>query len=191
MNLREKLRLLEQLDKSALEIGFDLSLPVLAREIILDDRVRMHCQLNLCGNYGKNLMCPPFLPPLVETREVINRYTFAFLLQMKRTLESDDKETMRDLFHTTALQFTRMLVALERNAFNAGFRLAMALGAGECKICSTCAIQNGDQHCLNPGSARPSMEGMGIDVIRTFRLAGLPMDFLSGELTVAGLLLVD
>lgn len=191
MDLREKIQLLAVLDQRAQEMGFDICLPVLAKDICLDDRVRMHCQLNLCGNYGKNLMCPPFLPPLAETRQLISSFTFAFLLQLKRGLDSDDKNHMREVFDTTALLLNQMLVSLERIAFNSGFRLSMALGAGECKICPTCIIQEGEGHCLNPGAARPSMEGMGIDVINTFRSAGLPMDFKSNELTVAGLLLID
>jgi len=191
MDLREKIQLLAVLDQRAQEMGFDICLPVLAKDICLDDRVRMHCQLNLCGNYGKNLMCPPFLPPLAETRQLISSFTFAFLLQLKRGLASDDKNHMREVFDTTALLLNQMLVSLERIAFNSGFRLSMALGAGECKICPTCIIQEGEGHCLNPGAARPSMEGMGIDVINTFRSAGLPMDFKSNELTVAGLLLID
>ena len=191
MDLQDKLKLLAVLDQRAKELGFDICLPVLAKDICLDDRVRMHCQLNLCGNYGKNLMCPPFLPPLAETRQLIGSFTFAFLLQLKRDLASDDKIHMRAVFDATALLLNQMLVSLERAAFNSGFRLAMALGAGECKICPTCSIQEGEGHCLNPGAARPSMEGMGIDVIRTFRLVGLPMDFKPDALTVAGLLLID
>lgn len=191
MDLREKIQLLAALDQRAQEMGFDICLPVLAKDICLDDRVRMHCQLNLCGNYGKNLMCPPFLPPLAETRQLISSFTFAFLLQLKRDLDSNDKIHMRVVFDATALLLNQMLVSLERDAFNSGFRLAMALGAGECKICPTCIIQEGEEHCLNPGAARPSMEGMGIDVIKTFRAAGLPMDFIPDALTVAGLLLID
>lgn len=191
MDLREKIRIMSVLDQRAHELGFDMCLPILTKDICLDDRVRMHCQLNLCGNYGKNLMCPPFLPPLAETRQLINSFTFAFLLQLKRGLDSDDKIQMRAVFDATALSLNQMLVSLERDAFNRGLRLAMALGAGECKICPNCIIQKGEGHCLNPGAARPSMEGMGIDVIKTFRSAGLPMDFMPDALTVAGLLLID
>jgi predicted metal-binding protein len=35
------------------------------------------------------------------------------------------------------------------------------------------------------------MEGMGINVLQTFQRAGLAMDFIEGELTIAGLLLID
>ena len=191
MDLRRKMIKLTELETRALEMGFDLVQPILSRDIILDDRVRMHCQLNLCGNYGKNLMCPPFLPSLAEARRLIKSFTFAILLQLKDRVATDDKDALRTAFDATAVKLGRMAVALEREAFADGFRLAMALGAGECKLCPACSIQNGIQHCISPGAARPSMEGMGIDVIRTFQNAGLPMDFKTDQLTVAGLLLID
>lgn len=191
MDLRQKIAGLLELDKCARETGFDVCHPILAREICLDDRVRMHCQLNLCGNYQNNLMCPPFLPPLAETRQLIGNFTFGLLLQLNRSLEDTGKEAMRILFDTTAVQLNHMIVDLERKAFAGGFRLAMALGAGECKLCDTCVINKANNKCIHPGAARPSMEGMGIDVLKTFNSAGLAMDFKADQLTVAGLLLVD
>lgn len=191
MDLRQELSKLLQLDTCAQNLGFDTTCPILTRNIILDERVRMQCQINLCGNYNKNLMCPPFLPALSATRQLIGSYTFALLLQLKRHLSQDEHEEMRAVFHSTALKFNQMLVDLERKAFASGFHLALALGAGECKLCESCVINDGENQCRKPGAPRPSMEGMGIDVIHTFSNAGLPLDFQEGDLTVAGLLLID
>ncbi|MDD4775311.1 MAG: DUF2284 domain-containing protein [Syntrophomonas sp.] len=190
-DLKRKLLGVLELDAYAQGIGFDPTKLLLAKDIVVDERVRMHCQLNLCCNYGHNLMCPPFLPPIAETRVLVGKYTFALLLQMQQKLQQSDKESMRQVFNETARRFGQLAVTLERKAFSDGFRLAMALGAGECKLCSTCAIQNGDHHCIYPGTARPSMEGMGIDVGKTFAAAGLTLEFRSDQLTVAGLLLID
>jgi len=191
MDLRQELPKLLQLDTYAQDLGFDTTCPVLTRNILLDERVRMQCQINLCGNYNKNLMCPPFLPSLTATRQLIGSYTFALLLQLKRSLNQNEAEDMRSIFHTTALQLNQMLIELERKAFAYGFHLALALGAGECKLCPDCVIIEGENKCRKPGASRPSMEGMGIDVIQTFRNAGLSLDFQPGHLTVAGLLLID
>jgi predicted metal-binding protein len=191
MDLRQELHTVLQIDTYAQGLGFDTTCPVLTRNILLDERVRMQCQINLCGNYNKNLMCPPFLPTLSATRQLIDSYTFALLLQLKRSLNQDEPEEMRLVFQTTALQLNQMLVDLERKAFASGFHLALALGAGECKLCQDCVIIDGENQCRQPGAPRPSMEGMGIDVIQTFHNAGLAMDFQAGELTVAGLLLID
>jgi predicted metal-binding protein len=191
MNLSLIMIKIQKLEQSARDMGFDLALPILAQDVILDERVRMHCQLNLCGNYEKNLMCPPFLPTVAENRILLSNYTFALLLQLQQLFVQPDKESMRQAFNDTARRFGQMAVSLERKAFNDGFPLAMALGAGECKLCADCSIQNGDHNCINPGAARPSMEGMGIDVVKTFTNAGLALDFKTDQLTVAGLLLIN
>lgn len=179
------------LDAYAQKMGFGPTRLVLAKNIVLDERVRMHCQLNLCCNYGKNLMCPPFLPPVAENRLLTARYTFALLLQTQHKLGQPDKDFMRQAFDDSARRFGQMAVTLERKAFSEGFRLAMALGAGECKLCAACVIQNGDNMCCHPGDARPSMEGMGIDVGKTFAAAGLTLEFRTDQLTIAGVLLID
>lgn len=191
MNLKEKLKNILKLDKYANHMGFSQTCLVLASNIILDERVRIHCQINLCGNYGNNLMCPPYLPSVSENRILLQKYNFALLLQLHQSLSSKTKEEMKDTYFSMALHFNQMLVALERKAFASGFRLALALGAGECKLCQNCVVKEGIKQCLRPGDSRPSMEGMGIDVLQTFRNAGLSLDFQQGELTLAGLLLID
>jgi Predicted metal-binding protein (DUF2284). len=61
MNLKQKLDNILKLNNYADKMGFSQTCLVLAPNIILDERVRIHCQINLCGNYGNNLMCPPYL----------------------------------------------------------------------------------------------------------------------------------
>jgi len=190
-NLKRRLKAILELETYANSIGFAPTCLLLARDILLDERVRMHCQLNLCTNYGNNLMCPPFLPSVADNRQMLDKYTFALLLQLQQELDHHDKEFMRQTFDATARRFGQMAVSLERKAFSDGFRLAMALGAGECKLCENCVIQKGERNCINPGTARPSMEGMGINVVRTFAAAGLELVFTTARLTVAGILLID
>lgn len=191
MNLNHKLHNILELDTYAKNMGFYQTCLVLAKDILLDERVRMHCQVNLCGNYRNNLMCPPFLPSLSENRALIDRYNFALLLQLHQSIPSKSREETREIYFNTVLQLNEKLITLERKAFVSGFPLALALGAGECKLCETCIVKDGINQCRKPGTSRPSMEGMGIDVLQTYQLAGLAMDFKEGELTIAGLLLID
>lgn len=190
-SLNQKLHDILDLEDYALRMGFYKTRLLLANDIVIDERVRMHCQINLCGNYRNNLMCPPFLPPLSEVRALINKYHFALLVQLNQSIPSKSDQHTRQIFTDTVLKLSELLIGLERKAFNSGFRLAMAFGAGECKLCATCVAHNGQNQCLKPGLSRPSMEGMGIDVLKTCRSTGLAMDFTEGELTVAGLLLID
>ncbi|PKM78053.1 MAG: hypothetical protein CVU90_04890 [Firmicutes bacterium HGW-Firmicutes-15] len=191
MNLSQKLHSILELDIYSKNMGFNQTCLVLAKDILLDERVRMHCQVNLCGNYHNNLMCPPFLPSLSEIRLLIKRYNFALLLQLQPSITSKNKEETLEIFSKTAIQLNEMLISLERKAFASGFPLALALGAGECKLCEDCIVKHGKTQCPKPGSSRPSMEGMGIDVLQTCKSAGLAMHFKEGELTLAGLLLID
>ena len=34
-----------------------------AADVIVDERVRLKCQIPICDSYGKNLMCPPTFRP--------------------------------------------------------------------------------------------------------------------------------
>jgi predicted metal-binding protein len=189
MNLIQKLQTIIELDTYSINMGFHQTCLILAQDICIDERVRMQCQINICGNYRNNLMCPPFLPSLAENRLLINRYNFALLLQLQQLIPT--KEETRDYFSKTALQLNEMLVSLERKAFASGFPLALALGAGECKLCEDCVVIKGEKQCRKPGSSRPSMEGMGIDVLQTCQSAGLAMEFKEGEITIVGMLLID
>jgi len=191
MNLKETFYKILELEEYANKMGFSTTCLVLAQNILIDERVRIHCQVNLCGNYKNNLMCPPYLPSLSENRLLLNRYNFALLLQLYQAVPPKSKEEIREAYTTIALQFNQLLISLERKAFDSGFRLALALGAGECKLCENCIVKEGGNQCRKPGASRPSMEGMGIDVLETFQSAGLTMDFKEGELTIAGLLLID
>jgi predicted metal-binding protein len=191
VNLKSKLQNILELDKMTVDMGFSKTSLILARNIILDERVRMQCQVNLCGHHQSNLMCPPFLPSLSDNRRLVEKYNFALLVQLHKKLTSSSREENRKICFDTFLEFNEMLVALERKAFGMEFPFALVFGAGECKLCLPCAAHNGENQCRKPGLSRPSMEGMGIDVLQTFTSAGLPMEFKEGELTVAGLLLID
>ncbi len=190
-NLKQKLHDIMELEDHAQSIGFSKTRLLLASEIVVDERVRMHCQVNLCGNYRNNLMCPPFLPPVSEVRTLIDKYTFALLVQLHQPVPSKSDPLTQQIYTDTVLKLSDMLIKLERKAFTLGFRLVLAFGAGECKLCATCVARDGHNQCPKPGLSRPSMEGMGINVLKTCQSAGLPLDFIESELTVAGLLLID
>jgi predicted metal-binding protein len=191
MNLTQKLDIIFELNNYIKDMTGIQTCLILAKDIFFDERVRIKCQINLCGNYGNNLMCPPFLPSLSENRDLVNRYNFALLLQLHQSVQSKNEDEIRKAFISSALHLNEILISLEKKAFVSGFPLALALGAGECKLCENCVAKEGNKQCRKPGSSRPSMEGMGIDVLQTYRTAGLPLDFIEGELTVAGLLLID
>ncbi|MEG0379991.1 MAG: DUF2284 domain-containing protein, partial [Eubacterium sp.] len=48
--------------------------PILTQQIKITEDVRKACEDNVCGNYGKNYMCPPSVGDLDHYREVVGNY---------------------------------------------------------------------------------------------------------------------
>lgn len=143
-----------------------------AGDIIVDERVRLKCQIPLCDSFGRNLMCPPFLPGLLQFREALARYETAILVQVRANL----KETKGDPY-LPARQLHEIINAGEKYAFESGSRFALGLIGGCCRLCETCVAAESGRACRHPFKARPSMEAMGIDVQATAEKAGLPFEF--------------
>lgn len=162
--------------------------PLLAREIVVDPRVRLKCRLNLCGQFGRNLMCPPNVWDLAETSASLARYTFSLLMQITREAEPTD---YRAVFDREKLAMNAIIISLEQEAFRCGFSLAVGLGCGHCQLCPDCVGESCSLVCRRPAEARPSLEAVGIDVEKTCAAAGLPSGFVPGRVTLTGLLLVD
>ena len=85
---------------------------------------------------------------------------------------------------------TGVVAILERDFFLAGYYKAYALGAGPCLLCATCTMDE----CRHAESARPSMEGCGIDVFSTARNNGYHIEVLkdrSCKMNRFGLVLIE
>ncbi|KLU62182.1 multifunctional cyclase-dehydratase-3-O-methyl transferase TcmN [Peptococcaceae bacterium CEB3] len=138
------------------------------KEVVLVPTMRIHvpnwadlrCQYG-CDRYGKP-HCPPNSPSPQKTREVLQDYTLAALLEGEPPARS----------------FQRQVLLAEKQAFKAGFYKAFAYWAGPCALCETCSTEG---ICCNTRDARPSMEGAGIDVYETVRRAGLSLRTLSQQ----------
>ncbi|HNQ46990.1 MAG TPA: DUF2284 domain-containing protein [Syntrophorhabdus sp.] len=141
--------------------------------------VRIKCQFG-CPGFGETLCCPPHTPTPDEMRKILDSYTYSILLHLHWTKN-----------YRIANKFNDILVYLERMIFLDGYYKAWALGSGPCDRCKTCNI---DGTCRNADKARPSMEGCGIDVFKTAREQGLPINVVQNhgaERDLYGLILVE
>jgi predicted metal-binding protein len=178
---------LTKLRNEAIQLGATSAKVVPVSSIVTDERVRLKCLVPLCDKYGHNLMCPPNLPSIAEFRESLNRYSKALFVQL--VCENEGKIS-RTKARKHALRLHEIIHALERKALHLGFPLAAGLIGGSCKLCHECIGPIG--HCRHPLMARPSIEGMGIDVLQTAKKIGLPFDFSSANrLFWNGLVLID
>jgi predicted metal-binding protein len=112
-------------------------------------------------------------------------------------LFSGDRREIFGLLHTIAAD-------VELSAAQKGYRKSKGYAGGSCKqiFCReqrVCPVVSEGGECRNPGQARPSMSGFGINVSKLMQIAGWKMNrsrteidkgMASGVGTVCGLVLL-
>jgi predicted metal-binding protein len=154
-----------------------------------------------------------------EFAKTLNRYQTALLVQMQSSISGDpdnyDKEEVLqyvaapgkskkkggdktklyqdlDNMKLAAIRLHKLINEVESMAMSLGFPYALGLIGGECMLCPECVGVGSKQGCRRPYQARPSMEGVGIDVLKTSINAGLPFEMPpKKEVIWSGLVLVD
>jgi predicted metal-binding protein len=160
-------------------------------DIVIDERVRLKCQIPLCDSYNKNLMCPPHMPSVAFFREALLRYTSAILIQMTTRLPDVIANSPTDDVYAPAKKLHELVNLAEKWAFEYQFRFATGLIGGCCRLCDECVAAQNSRFCRYPFKARPSMEAMGIDVVDTVSNAGLSTRFpIGNEVTWTGVVLI-
>lgn len=202
---------LEVLCKFAKDLGATNAKPFSAKDVVIDERVKMKCRVPPCRDYGKNLMCPPYVMSTKELRDVLSKYEWALLIQVEAPFNTDVKNEILQTGDVASLYRKKgFLIAFGQNfgsnfnllhlivnkveakASMLGYRFATGFKAGACKLCSECVAENSGKHCRHPYQARPSMEAVGIDVLKTAEIAGLPVDFPPKDKAVwNGLVLIN
>jgi predicted metal-binding protein len=173
-------------------------------DIIVDKRVRLKCAIPICADYGRHLLCPPNVISVDEFSGIVRLYRKAIILQIEADVDSSDKskryldrDVCRSLERSTgAVRWERKLHKLvnqmEAIAFKQGFYLAAGLIGGNCHLCRECIAPQSGKLCRHPFEARPSMEAMGIDVVKTCKRAGLSLNLSSKKrVRWTGLVLLD
>lgn len=140
----------------ACKLGAKDAIIISPQQVFTAEWVRRKCQYG-CDGFGERLTCPPYSPTPQETRHMLDEYETALLIH------SPSKGT----------EIKEIICTLEREAFLSGYYKAFGMGSGPCYLCEKCNPQKG---CKHAEQARPSMEACGIDVFRTARTAGFPID---------------
>ena len=173
------------------EAGATRTLLIKAKDVVVDDRVRLKCRIPICEAYGQNLMCPPHVPPVEEFRTALAEFSDAVLVQLTASLPKSPKDPKKDVF-AAAKRLHELVNLGERTAFEEGFRFATGLIGGCCRLCDECEGVKPGGRCAHPFKARPSMEAMGIDVTATTEKAGMdvPSYPIDQSVTWTGLILL-
>lgn len=146
-------------------------------DIAFNDQLRKYCEMNSCGNYGKNYMCPPLVGDTADNINKVKLYKTAIVIQKVFKIEdSYDFEGMmegQDLYKEAFKQ----IIEMAAESFDDYF----ILGVGGCQLCEKCAaIQNAP--CPHPDKAHASLESYCIDVSQIATACGLK--YINGENTV-------
>lgn len=168
---------LKRYQKKALLMGATQAKIVSTKEIPVDDRVPLKCQIPRCFGYGTSAHCPPNTLKPQELREHLKSYQWAlfFIKEVSPEIIVRDRSTIKERIDAYLTVFD-IVSEIESMAFHNGHYLAFGLGAGSCRhsLCSqqkTCRALEGDR-CRHSLKARPSMEAVGIDVYQMVTRAG-------------------
>ena len=176
----------------ALASGAADAVVIQARQIRVDERVRLKCLVPRCLRAGETPNCPPNAPELGLVRKALDRFSWAVLFKcVVGPIEAYDpsqgktrEERRRTLsFHKAT---SDVVYALEKQAYKDGYHLAMGFGGGSCKdyLCNGLICQFLDSgRCRFPHRSRPAMEAMGIDVIDLMNQVGWQAYALVGDLS--------
>lgn len=193
----------EFLVTKALEFGATAAALLPADQVVVDERVRLKCAVPVCQGYGRYLHCPPNTMSVKEFRKTLERYSVALLVQVESPRDSRDLdeaglagknavELEEQLHGDPNRMLGRIINSLEAEAFKAGYYYAAGFAGGICLLCPECVGVASGKPCRRPFEARPSMEGVGIDVFKTAANAGLPIALSSDEpVRWTGLVLID
>ena len=146
--------------EKAVGMGIDGTNVIDPHSIATAEWVRMKCQFG-CPGFGKSLCCPPHTPTPEVTRKVIDSYEKAILLH--RRLKKGER----------GKGFNEAILRLEIEMFLDGYYKAWSMGSGPCRLCKQCDPSG---TCTHGYEARPSMEACGIDVFKTARDNGFPIE---------------
>jgi predicted metal-binding protein len=152
--------------------------------IVVANWVRMKCMFG-CKDFGQTATCPPNTPSVDECRTFFSEYIHAVMFHFSGSVEKPEDR------HDWTKKINARLLKLERDVFLAGFHKTFVLFVDPCNFCEDCMPNKGE--CLVPQNARPSPEGMAIDVFATARNSGFTINVLtdySQEMNRYGILLI-
>lgn len=143
----------------AMELGAVDAAPFSIEQIVFDSRTLLKCMYG-CADWGRNHTCPsrPGNPSMAEYREMLSRYRCGVIIH------AHDKASSQ-----------KISFEIERRAFVDGYYFAFSLS--DCGLCKECAATV-DAPCRNVRRARPAFHSVGIDVFKTVRNLGLPIETL-------------
>ena len=154
-----------QLQKLFTSAGFTDYRWIDPAEIVVAQWVRMKCIFG-CDSYGRNASCPPNTPSIEKCHEFFKEYRLGTIFHFSQNFPEPEDHL------AWTREVNRSLVELERQVSIAGYPKVFLLFIDNCALCRECASAR--VSCRNKKLARPSAEGMGVDISSTVSKYGYP-----------------
>lgn len=175
----------ELLIQAALESGATRAGTLDTATIQFSESFRNLCEMNACGKFGTNWMCPPAVRPLEELRREVQGYRRGLVVQtvyqMEDSFDFDGMMLAKDIHEHS---FRTLLQAIRARP---GLGPILALNAGACSFCENCTYP--DRDCLYPDDALASVEAYGIDVTALVKACDIPYNNGPASVSYVGLVL--
>ncbi len=164
--LNELIQLARRLGAS--EVGI-----VNASQVPIEDHLANVCREIRCDAYGLSPSCPPHVSGPSGFRELIEKMCLVWLfgsIFLRRSCFQMSAEKLWDCF-------MKIVASVEQEAVRMGYAGSKAFAGGSCKkiFCwehAECRVLSAQGECRNPQSARPSMSGFGINVLKLMQRPG-------------------
>lgn len=174
----ERNELFDRMIDLALSLGAFKASVIPVESIETDASFRELCAANVCGNYGRNWMCPPDAGDIHDLMQSLRGYGYALVYQTVSELEdSYDFEGMME----AGARHNRLMINLRTALAAEPMTRVLHLGAGGCRMCEICAKRTGEP-CRHPDLAVASLETYGVNVSKLAPAAG--MKYINGQNTV-------
>ena len=150
--------------------GFNDHTRINGSDIIVGQWVRLKCKF-MCHNYAERAVCPPNTPSVEDCRAFFREYSTIYLIHFEKNAyhKNHDSEVFQDI--------DQALIELEKDLFYRGYYKVMMMPPTICHLCETCMSKRED--CRHKDYARPTPEAFAVDVFKTVKKFGYPLEILS------------
>jgi predicted metal-binding protein len=169
----------------SLNLGATRAAIVDVSKIQFSESFRDLCEMNSCGKYRTNWMCPPAIGPFDKLRDQVLAFKSGLVVQTVYQMEdSFDFDGMMEAAAIHEKVFRDILHQIKTQRLLDPF---FALNAGVCKFCEICTYP--DRDCLYPEEALASVEAYGIDVTALVTACDIPYNNGQASVSYVGMVL--
>ncbi|MTI65086.1 MAG: DUF2284 domain-containing protein [Firmicutes bacterium] len=171
-------KIIKQLKNLAIKNKASYVSLIKVKDVKFSKEFRNICETKVCGAYGTNWMCPPYIGDIHKLIKEAKSFEDGLVIQTITQLEdSFDIEKMLN-----AGKFINNLARKLKKSHNIKkLGKTLILGSGACGYCEKCSVIK-NAPCPFPNMAISSIEAYGIDALSLAKAGSL--NYINGQNTV-------